>query len=69
MQFEMQLVVVGVRAGSSDKQSPLGTWSAGFNNNLTLQDPQSMSNFTADVVFRIVTVEVSVAKIHDYHKF
>lgn len=60
MDFQMQITSVGVRGGASDKSTNLGTWSAGFDNNLTLIDPQIMSNFTADVVYRIVTVEVNL---------
>ncbi|XP_074039015.1 ionotropic receptor 25a isoform X1 [Leptinotarsa decemlineata] len=57
MEFQMQLTSVGVREGASDKSTVLGTWSAGFDNNLTIADPQVMVNLTADVVYRIVTVE------------
>lgn len=56
----MQLASVGVREGASDKSLNLGTWSAGFDNNMSLVDPQYMSNLTADVVYRVVTVIVSV---------
>jgi ionotropic glutamate receptor len=58
MEFNMQLSAVGVRESSSDKSIPLGTWKAGYDSNLTLLDPQNMKNYTADVVYRIVTVEV-----------
>lgn len=58
MDFQMQITSVGVRGGAADKSLNLGTWSAGFESNLTLVDPQIMLNFTADVVYRIVTVEV-----------
>ncbi|XP_017786976.1 PREDICTED: ionotropic receptor 25a [Nicrophorus vespilloides] len=56
MEFSMQLSAVGIREGSSDKSVQLGSWKAGFNNNLTLLNPQSMTNYTADVVYRVVTV-------------
>lgn len=58
MEFNMQLTAVGVRDGSSDKSTNLGTWRAGFDNNLTLENPIVMTNYTADVVYRIVTVIV-----------
>lgn len=61
MEFGMQISAVGVRDGSSDKSMALGTWRAGFDNNLTLLSPEVMGNYTADVVYRIVTVEVSGA--------
>lgn len=61
MEFSMQLSAVGVRDGASDKSLPLGTWRAGFDNNLTLLDTQLMKNYTAAVVYRIVTVEVKNA--------
>ncbi|RZC36456.1 glutamate receptor ionotropic, kainate 2, partial [Asbolus verrucosus] len=57
MEFNMQLSAVGVRESSSDKSVPLGTWKAGYDSNLTLVDPQTMKNYTADVVYRVVTVE------------
>lgn len=60
MEFQMQLSSVGVREGASDKTINLGSWSAGFDNNLTLVDPQVMTNLTADVVYRVVTVVVSI---------
>ncbi|CAG9835987.1 unnamed protein product [Diabrotica balteata] len=57
MDFQMVLSSVGVREGASDKSMSLGTWNAGFDNNLTLVDPKAMVNLTADVVYRIVVVE------------
>lgn len=59
MDFSMQITAVGIREGSSDKQTNLGSWRSGFDNNLTLLNPQTMSNYTADVVYRVVTVIVS----------
>ncbi|KAJ8960481.1 hypothetical protein NQ318_013765 [Aromia moschata] len=56
MEFQMQLTSVDVRSSSSDKSTTLGTWQAGFDNNLTLVDQQVMANMTADVVYRVVTV-------------
>lgn len=61
MEFSMQISAIGVREGSSDKSVTLGTWKAGYENNLTLLSVQVMKNFTADVVYRVVTVEVSGA--------
>lgn len=58
MDFNLQISAVGIREGSSDKSISLGVWRAGYNNNLTLLDPITMRNYTADVVYRIVTVEV-----------
>lgn len=59
MEFSMQISAIGVRGGSSDKSILLGTWKAGFDGNLSLIDPKVMNNYTADVVYRIVTVVVS----------
>lgn len=59
MDFTMQMTAVGVREGASDKSVNLGTWKAGFNTNLSLLDPKSMTNYTADLVYRVVTVMVS----------
>lgn len=58
MEFNMQLSAIGVREGSSDKSIALGSWKAGYENNLTLLNVQVMKNYTADVVYRVVTVEV-----------
>lgn len=59
MQFNMQLFAVSVRDGASDKSINLGSWKAGLNSNITLLNPKIMKNFTADKVYRIVTVEVT----------
>lgn len=64
MEFNMQISAVGVRDGSSDKSVALGTWRAGFDNNLTLHNPEVMSNYTADVVYRVVTVVVNKTFTH-----
>lgn len=63
MEFAASLTVVYVRSGTSDKSRALGTWQAGFDNNLTLFNSKDMQNFTADVVYKVVTVEVSHLKI------
>lgn len=55
----MALSAVYVRSGASDKSLQLGTWQAGFDNNLTLNSPKDMKNYTADVVYKVVTVVVS----------
>lgn len=59
MEFQMQISAVAVREGASDKSTTLGTWNAGFNNELMLVERQVMANMTADVVYRVVTVVVS----------
>lgn len=59
MKFAMSLTAVGIRGSSSDKSIPLGQWDAGFNNPLVLTDAASMTNYTADVVYRISTVIVN----------
>lgn len=59
MQFNMQIYAVSVRDSSSDKSIILGQWKAGLNNSLNLVNPKVMKNYTADKVYRIVTVEVS----------
>ncbi|XP_018327272.1 ionotropic receptor 25a [Agrilus planipennis] len=56
MEFQMMLSAVGVRDGSSDKSAYLGTWKAGFGNSLQLKEPEIMKNYSADTVYRIVTV-------------
>lgn len=59
----MQLTAVGVRSGSSDKSITLGTWKAGFNNNISFVDPQLMNNYTADIVYRIATLVVNIRRV------
>ncbi|KAL1505374.1 hypothetical protein ABEB36_004957 [Hypothenemus hampei] len=56
MEFSMSLTAVYVRSGASDKSLPLGTWQAGFDNNLTLFNAKDMKNYTADVVYKVVTI-------------
>ncbi|CAH1134853.1 unnamed protein product [Ceutorhynchus assimilis] len=56
MEFPMALAAVYIRSSASDKSIQLGVWQAGFDNNLTLNSPKDMSNYTADVVYKIVTV-------------
>ncbi|VEN36910.1 unnamed protein product, partial [Callosobruchus maculatus] len=46
MDFQMAISSVGVRDGASDKSFNLGTWTSGFDNNLTLVDQKVMSNLT-----------------------
>lgn len=58
MDFQMSLSAIGVREGQSDKSIMLGSWKAGFDNNLTLVDPKIMKNYTANIVYRVVTVIV-----------
>lgn len=62
MEFNMQLSAVSIRSGSSDKSLNLGTWKAGFNNNISLIDSESMRNYTADIVYRVATVIVRIVK-------
>ncbi|XP_044735980.1 ionotropic receptor 25a-like isoform X2 [Chrysoperla carnea] len=56
MEFNMQLAAVSIRDGASDKSELLGTWKAGLNNELNLVEENAMSNYTADIIYRVVTV-------------
>ncbi|XP_066245582.1 ionotropic receptor 25a-like [Euwallacea similis] len=56
MEFSMSLTAVYVRSSASDKSLSLGVWQAGFDNNLTLTTPRDMKNYTANVVYKVVTV-------------
>lgn len=60
MEFQMQLTAVSIRDGAGDKSELLGTWKAGLSNDLSLVETNAMSNYTADVVYRVVTVIVSI---------
>ncbi|XP_076257962.1 ionotropic receptor 25a [Rhynchophorus ferrugineus] len=56
MEFSMALSAVFIRSGASDKSNQLGVWQGGFDNNLTLVNAKEMKNYTADVVYKVVTV-------------
>ncbi|KAK4882739.1 hypothetical protein RN001_006058 [Aquatica leii] len=56
MDFDMLISAIGVRDGSSDKSKKLGKWNAGFENNITFSEVGGMQNYTADIVYRVVTV-------------
>ncbi|KAF5270318.1 hypothetical protein FQR65_LT05506 [Abscondita terminalis] len=57
MDFDMDVTAVGVRDGSSDKSIKLGKWKAGFETAINFLDAGGMQNYTADIVYRVVTVE------------
>lgn len=59
MEFTMEISAVSIRDGASVGSKVLGTWKSGLSNELKLVDPSVMKNYTAEVVYRIVTVEVS----------
>lgn len=58
MEFSTDLSSVTVKDGASIGSKALGTWKAGLSNPLSLTDPGNMSEFSAQLVYRIVTVEV-----------
>ncbi|XP_044735495.1 ionotropic receptor 25a-like [Chrysoperla carnea] len=56
MEFTMQLTAISIREGVNENIKFLGTWKAGLNNELNLVKANAMSNYTADIVYRVVTV-------------
>lgn len=56
MRFDADINAVTIRAGSSVSTKPLGTWTAGLNNELKVAAVEDMKNMTADVVYRVYTV-------------
>ncbi|CAK1585204.1 unnamed protein product [Parnassius mnemosyne] len=57
MEFSADLSAVTVKDGASIGSRSLGSWKAGLSNPLTLTDADNMSDYSAQVVYRIVTVE------------
>lgn len=58
MDFTMEISAVSIKDGSPVGSKPLGTWKSGLSTELKLLDPSSMKNYTAEIVYRVVTVEV-----------
>lgn len=59
MEFNTEISAVTVKDGASIGSRSLGSWKAGLANPLSLSDPENMSDYSAQLVYRIVTVEVS----------
>jgi glutamate receptor, ionotropic, invertebrate len=60
MKFDMDINAVSILGGASVNTRSLGTWTAGLERTLDIQNDEAMRNLTADVVYRIYTVVVSV---------
>lgn len=58
MEFTTDMSAVTVKDGASIGSRTLGTWQAGLNSPLSLSDPENMSEYSAKVIYRVVTVEV-----------
>lgn len=58
MEFNTDLTAVTVKDGASIGSRVLGSWKAGLSNPLSLTDPDNMSDYSAQLVYRVVTVEV-----------
>lgn len=58
MEFNTDVTAVTVKDGASIGSRVLGSWKAGLSNPLTLTDPDNMSDYSAQLVYRVVTVEV-----------
>lgn len=59
MEFNMDISAISVKDGASVGSKTLGSWKAGLSNDLKLVDTTVMKNYTAEIVYRVVTVEVS----------
>lgn len=58
MEFSTDLTAVTIKDGASIGSKTLGSWKAGLSSPLLLTDPDNMSDYSAQLVYRIVTVEV-----------
>lgn len=58
MEFNTDLSAVTVKDSASIGSRNLGSWKAGLSNPLILTDADNMSDYSAQLVYRIVTVEV-----------
>ncbi|KAG6445268.1 hypothetical protein O3G_MSEX003820 [Manduca sexta] len=65
MEFSTDLSAVTVKDGASIGSKALGTWKAGLANPLSLIDPENMSDYSAQLVYRVVTVEQQPFIIRD----
>lgn len=69
MKFDMEISSVSVRGGASVNTKPLGSWTAGLTSPLNIVAAEDMRNLTADVVYRVYTVEVKIFYIPDPNFF
>ncbi|XP_077296416.1 ionotropic receptor 25a isoform X2 [Arctopsyche grandis] len=68
MEFTLDISAVSIKDGSPVGSRPLGTWKSGLSTELQLVDQTAMKNYTAQVVYRIVTVEQYPFMIKDLEK-
>ena len=54
----MQMSLVSVRDGSSDKSIQIGTWNTKPGSAMNLINPLMFSTFSSKLIYRIVTVVV-----------
>lgn len=64
MEFNTEISAVTVKDGASIGSKSLGSWKAGLVSSLALSDPENMSDYSAQLVYRVVTVEVNAVVIH-----
>lgn len=69
MTFDMDVNAVSIQNGASVSTKRLGTWKAGLNSNLTVEDEFEMKNLTAAVVYRVYTVVVGFTILKYVKKF
>nr|QGW50660.1 ionotropic receptor 18 [Propsilocerus akamusi] len=56
MKFDVDIHAVTIRGGASVNTRNLGSWTAGLENPLQIQNEEDIKNLTADVVYRVYTV-------------
>lgn len=60
MEFDMEISAINLQSGSATSSKILGTWKAGLANNLKLVEDQALNPYRADVVYKVVTIIVSL---------
>lgn len=56
----MKLTAVTIFGNSATRVIEVGTWKAGFGNNLIIKDSDLMRDNIAEIVLRVVVMEVSI---------
>lgn len=65
MKFQMDITSVSILNGQSGNAKQLGMWTAGLNNPIQVNAVEEISKLTADVVYRVYTVEQAPFIIRD----
>jgi len=60
MEFNMKIEKVSIVNSQNVKAEDVGIWKASLNGDISVKSPDSMKNFTATTVYRVVTVLVGI---------